>query len=281
MTKLESMAEFQKEFDDSQEANILRKHRISIDEDLKPPPPVVQIDDKTQFPVTIFTEGNLSVISGKAKARKSFAVAMLTASTVSDDWVYRKFLSLPTKKVVYFDTEQSSFYVQQAYRRIENMAVGEGINKRFYCYALRSLSVEDRIRVIDYVFKHTKNLGFVVIDGIRDLMKDINSAEESTDLSTRLMQWSEESGAHILNVLHENPSSEKLRGHIGTELTNKAETVLGVEKLEGEEKNISVIKCRMLRGIDFEDIYFTINQYGVPEVLNDYIPTEARTNGIQ
>lgn len=275
------MQKFQKDFEEKQEEVLLKKHRITISDDIKPPPPVLQVDNMTQFPVTIFTEGNLSVISGKAKARKSFAVAMLTASTVSDEWVYRKFLSLPCKKVIYFDTEQSSFYVQQAYKRIESIAVGEGINKRFYCYALRSLSVEDRINVIDYVFKKTSNLGFVVIDGIRDLMKDINSAEESTDLSTKLMQWSEESGAHILTVLHENPSTEKLRGHIGTELMNKAETVIGVEKLEGDERNISVIKCRMLRGIDFEDIYFTINQHGVPEVLNDYIPDSFKTNGIQ
>ncbi len=278
---MEKMEDFQKDFSENSEVNLLKKHRISITDNIKPPPPVLQVDDRTQFPVTIFTEGNLSVISGKAKARKSFAVAMLTASTVSDDWVYKKFLSLPAKKVIYFDTEQSSFYVQLVHKRIEHISEGEGIKKRFYCYALRSLSVEDRIRVIDYVFKHTMDLGFVVIDGIRDLMKDINSAEESTDLTTRLMQWSEDSGAHILTVLHENPSTEKLRGHIGTELMNKAETVIGVEKLEGDEKNISRIKCRMLRGIDFDDIYFTINEHGIPEVLHDFIPLDSRINGIQ
>ena len=278
---MESMEDFQKGFEESKEVNLLKKHRITITDKIDPPPPVLQIDNMTQFPVTIFTEGNLSVISGKAKARKSFAVAMLTAATVSDDWVQRKFYGVPQKKVIYFDTEQSSFFVQQAYKRIESMSNGEGITSRFYCYALRSLSVSQRIDVIDYVFKHSKKLGFVIIDGIRDLMKDINSAEESTDLTTKLMQWSEETGAHILTVLHENPSSEKLRGHIGTELMNKAETVIGVEKMEGEEKHVSKINCRYLRGIDFEDIYFTINQHGVPEVLSNYVAPEYRTNGMQ
>jgi hypothetical protein len=278
---MDSMEQFQKKFDATSEVDLLKKHRIKITEKIDPPPPVIQIDNLTQYPITIFTEGNLSVISGKAKARKSFAVAMLTAATVSNDWIYRKFRGVPENKVIYFDTEQSSFYVQQAYKRIDSMSQGDDINKRFYCYALRSLSVQQRVDVIDYVFKHTNNLGFVVIDGIRDLMKDINSAEESTDLSTKLMQWSEESGAHILTVLHENPGSEKLRGHIGTELMNKAETVLGVEKMEGDEKYISKITCRMLRGIDFDDIYFTINQYGVPEILANYIEPEHRTNGLQ
>ena len=274
---MESMKDFQQDFTENSEVSLLKKHRITISKNIDPPPPVLQIDNQTQFPVTIFTEGNLSVISGKAKARKSFAVAMLTAATVSDDWIYRKFLGVPQKKVIYFDTEQSSFYVQQAYKRIESMSRGDGINNRFYCYALRSLSVKERIDVISYVFKHTQDLGFVVIDGIRDLMKDINSAEESTDLTTLLMQWSEQTGAHILTVLHENPNSEKLRGHIGTELMNKAETVIGVEKME-DEKHISKITCRMLRGIDFDDIFFTINQFGVPEVISNYIESEHRTN---
>jgi hypothetical protein len=245
---MESMEQFQEQFDANSEVDLLKKHRIKITEKIDPPPPVIQIDNLTQYPITIFTEGNLSVISGKAKARKSFAVAMLTAATVSNDWIYRKFRGVPENKVIYFDTEQSSFYVQQAYKRIDSMSQGDDINKRFYCYALRSLSVQQRVDVIDYVFKHTEDLGFVVIDGIRDLMKDINSAEESTDLSTKLMQ---------------------------------AETVLGVEKMEGDEKYISKITCRMLRGIDFDDIYFTINQYGVPEVLANYIEPEHRTNGLQ
>lgn len=238
-------------------ANKLESARITISKDIKPPPPVIQIDNMEMYPVTIMTEGNISVIKGRAKARKGFAVAMFTAAALSDEKVYHKFISNTKKLVVYFDTEQSSFYVQQAMKRIYQVSNGNGFEKRFYCYGLRKFNPAERLEIIEWVFENFKNIGFVVIDGIRDLIKDINSPEESTMISSKLLKWSENTGAHILTVLHENPSDGKLRGHIGTELMNKAETVLRVEKME-QDKSISKLSCDMVRGRDFEDIFFRI-----------------------
>lgn len=257
-----------KMIEESQPFMLLEKARITLDNEIKPPPPVIQVDNLSVKPVTIFTEGNISVIQGKAKARKSFAIAMLTAASLSDSWIYRKFRSIPKKWVVYFDTEQSSFYVQQAYYRIAQMANGDGVNTRFFCYGLRPFNPAERLELIEYVFNNFKGLGLVVIDGIRDLIKDINSPDESTMISSKLLKWSEQSGAHILTVLHENPKDGKLRGHIGTELMNKAETILRVEKLE-DDPRVSKITCEMVRGLDFDDIYFTIND-NIPEVISNY-----------
>ena len=44
------------------------------------------------------------------------------------------------------------------------------------------------------------------------------------------MQWTSERGIHIQTVLHLNKGDDNSRGHIGTELNNKAETVLQVTK---------------------------------------------------
>ena len=268
---IESFSDDSAKVVESQPKKLLEKARITLDCEIKPPPPVIQVDNRTMHPVTIFTEGNISVIKGRAKARKSFAVAMLTASALSDSWIYRKFRSIPKKIVVYFDTEQSSFYVQQAYYRIHQISQGDGIEQRFYCFGLRPYTPHERLELIEWVFNNFKNLGFVIIDGIRDLIKDINSPDESTMISSKLLKWSEESGAHILTVLHENPSDGKLRGHIGTELMNKAETILKVEKLE-DDLSISRIRCDMVRGLDFDDIYFRVID-NIPEVISDYTPS--------
>lgn len=246
----------------------LESCRIKPDANIKPPPPVIQIDNQQLHPVTICTEGNISVIKGRAKARKGFALAMITAAAVSDSIIYRKFISVPKKYVIYFDTEQSSFYVQQAVKRIFEISNGNGFNTRFLSFCLRPFTPAERLELIEYVFDNFKQLGFVVIDGIRDLIKDINSPEESTMISSKLLKWSENTGAHIMTVLHENPSDGKLRGHIGTELMNKAETVLKVEKLESD-KAISKLSCDMVRGLEFEPIYFTIND-NLPEVVSNY-----------
>ena len=265
---IEDFINIQQDVDESQPEQLLSKARILINEEIKPPPPVIQIDNLTAKPVTIMTEGNISVIQGKAKARKSFAVAMLTAASLSDIWIYKKFRRIKRKFVVYFDTEQSSFYVQQAYYRIAQISHGDSINKDFFCYCLRPYAPHERLELIEWVFNNFKDLGFVVIDGIRDLIKDINSPDEATMITSKLLKWSENSGAHILTVLHENKGDGKARGHIGTELTNKAETILKVTKLESDPK-VSKLSCEMVRGLDFDPIYFDIRE-NLPAVIPGY-----------
>ena len=250
---------------------MLKSVQIDLSIEIKPPPPVIRIDDCNERHVTIFTEGNISVIQGKAKARKSFAVAMFSACAISDRPIYRKFVSVPQKIVVYFDTEQSSFYVQQAVDRIHRMSSGDGFEKRFYAFALRKYDPAQRLFLINWVFENFKNLGFVVIDGIRDLIRDINSPEEATMITSKLLSWSENTRAHILTVLHENKQDGKARGHIGSELVNKAETVLKVEKVE-KEKKYSRLSCEMVRGLEFNPIYFVIED-NIPEVVTNP-PTE-------
>ena len=44
------------------------------------------------------------------------------------------------------------------------------------------------------------------------------------------MRWSSYYELHIHTVLHLNKGDDNTRGHIGSELNNKAETVLLVEK---------------------------------------------------
>lgn len=246
--------------------SLLEGVRIDLSKEIQPPPPVIQIDNTDRY-VTVFTEGNISVIQGKAKARKSFAVAMLTACAISNKPIYRKFVSVPRKLVVYFDTEQSSFYVQQAVYRIRQMSQGDGYSQQLYVFALRKFDPDQRLFLINWVFENFKDLGFVVIDGIRDLIKDINSPEEATMITSKLLKWSENTGAHILTVLHENKADGKARGHIGSELVNKAESVLRVEKVENEKK-YSRISCEMVRGLDFEPIYFVIED-DIPEVVSN------------
>ncbi len=49
-----------------------------------------------------------------------------------------------------------------------------------------------------------EGIGLVIIDGIRDLMYDINSPSESSELINLLMRWSSEYNLHIHTVLHLN-----------------------------------------------------------------------------
>ena len=116
----------------------------------------------------------------------------------------------------------------------------------------------------------TENIGLVVIDGIRDMVHDINNPGESTTVISYLMTWTGERNIHIHTILHQNKGDENARGHIGTELSNKAETVLQVEK-DSKNPDISTVKTAHIRAVDFEPFAFRINEEALPELLEDYL----------
>ena len=96
-------------------------------------------------------------------------------------------------------------------------------------------SINSWLRLIEYALQTQKGFGLVIIDGIRDLMLDINNPSESVHIINKLMQWSSRYDLHIHCVLHLNKGDDNVRGHIGTELSNKAElVVMGVIDMRKE-----------------------------------------------
>ena len=134
---------------------------------------------------------------------------------------------------------------------------------------LRKYTPEERIAIVREAIYRTENVGLVIIDGIRDMVYDINSPGESTKVISLLMTWTGERNIHIHTILHQNKGDENARGHIGTELSNKAETVLQVEK-DSKNPDISTVKTAHIRAVDFEPFAFRINEEALPELLEDY-----------
>jgi hypothetical protein len=61
-------------------------------------------------------------------------------------------------------------------------------------------------------------------------------------------------------VLHTNPNSDKARGHIGSALQRKAETVIFVHKVG----DCSVVEPQFCRNEEFEPFAFIIDEEGLP-----------------
>ncbi len=113
------------------------------------------------------------------------------------------------------------------------------------------------------------DLGLVIIDGIRDFVYDINSPGESTDVISRLMRWTDDRQIHIHTILHQNKNDEHARGHVGTELNNKAETIMQIEP-DKDDKSISVVEALHIRDREFESFAFRINDECLPETVKFY-----------
>lgn len=133
--------------------------------------------------------------------------------------------------------------------------------------------------MIEFAIQNTEDLGFVVIDGIKDLITSINDEEQATMIASKLLKWTDEKEIHILTVLHQNKSDNNARGHIGTELINKAETVLSVTK-DDNDSAISIVEPQQCRNKEPEPFAFEINNEGIPILVKDFHWKEKRTKQI-
>ena len=141
--------------------------------------------------------------------------------------------------------------------------------------ALRKFSPKLRMAIVEQAIGKIPDLGLVIIDGIRDFLYDINSPGESTDIISKFMQWTDDRQIHIHTVLHQNKNDEHARGHIGTELNNKAETIMQIE-VDKEDKTISVIEAVHIRDREFEPFAFRINEEALPELVEHYLHKEKK-----
>lgn len=251
--------------------------QLDIEKEVPPPPVAIYIGDS---PACTF--GNFSASIGKPKGKKTFNVSAMTAAAMTNSTILNYRGNMPPNQngILYFDTEQSTYHAFRVFKRIATLTrkSNQEINERIKYFALRKYSVEDRIGMIDHKIRNTPAVGLVIIDGIRDLMLDINSPREATLIVNYLMNWTEEFNLHLHTVIHQNKGDENARGHIGAEINNKSETVLRVEKDKNDDA-ISTVEAVYIRDISFPPFAFRINDEALPELIKDYVPTpEAKGN---
>lgn len=239
---------------------------VDPDEEIQPPQIAWGLKNASNDEVAICgLLGDFSLINGKAKSKKSFAVGIAIACALSNEPILTRFVGgLPEnqREVLYIDTEQSKYHVQIALKRIcRQLNVRKPQN--LSTYHLRSLTPAQRLKLIEEEIYSNDNVGLVVIDGIKDLVTSINDEAEATMIASKLLKWTEERNIHIITILHMNKGDNNSRGHIGTELNNKAGAVFSITR-EESNPNVSTIKAEMCRNIEPEPFSFEINEDGLP-----------------
>lgn len=249
------------EYDEAKMWELVESSQIHFNNRINKPPAIMSLVECDRT-VPIFTKGNFSLFKGQAKSRKTFGLSMIAASLAYNETIYRKFKpNMEGKMTIFIDTEQSPYHVYRFVASVVNVSGYSSQSNNFIAVCLRPYETAMRLKIVEFLIYNAKNLGYVIIDGIRDLIKDINSLDEATMITDKLLKWTKERDIHISVVLHENPSKEttKARGHIGTELTNKAETIIRFEK-NSHDKKQTIIMADETRGEEFEPIYFEIDQ---------------------
>lgn len=199
----------------------------------------------------VSTPGNHSLLIGKKKSRKSLFVT----------WELGEFLKSFDGAMV-FDTEQGKRHVWKYRDRVFRLT-----GKLIPFFSLNGRSPAERMQIIEQTleFWPTK-VRIIVIDGIRDLLTNINDEDQCSELITWLQKIILKHNIHVINVLHLNKTDNNARGHIGTELLNKAEATIELEL--DEKSGCTIVKCENSREKGFENFAFTHSHDDLPELTD-------------
>ena len=245
----------------------LQSGRITPETELPPMQPLFSLHG-----VPCFYRGELTADCGKAKSGKTTFLSILMAATIKRQTLALERLTDEPLKVLWIDTEQSQQSTQEILKeRIMPLA---GVDKlddtQFFAFNLRGAGFEKRGRMVDVAIRSIKP-DICIIDGVKDLMTDINDAVQATLIMEKLMELAKEMNCCIVCVLHQNKSEQdrNMRGSIGTELTNKAFEVFQCSIL-GDDETFKVEQTYSRKRKIKQNFYYTINQDGLPEACANY-----------
>ncbi len=242
----------------------LEQSRIDPSEEVSEPISAIQINSVEGLAPSL-TLGNFSMITGKAKSKKTFLIGAISAAAITGETiigVVQGVLPQDKRNILYFDTEQSRPHSVISVRRIIAQSSGE-IPVNFVAYSLRRYNPHQRLNIIEKALENHQNIGLVIIDGGRDLLSlGVNDERQATEVTSSFLRWTEVYNIHLCIVLHQNKKDTNPRGHFGTECMNKAETVISVT---AHNNGSSVVSSDYSRYIPFNDFAFRINEEGLPE----------------
>jgi len=202
--------------------------------------------------IPVFTKKSLSTLIGKAKSGKTTCTSWVIAQIIQQKLV-----------VLWIDTEQGQYYASRTQSWVLHIAKLLS-SPYLHFYDLKIHNPDIRTKIIELLIEKIKP-DIVVIDGVRDLVFDINSPEEATISVGNLMRWADVWDCHILSIIHQNKGNEHARGHIGSEMINKSETVIAVSM---DEQKTTICEPAFTRGEPFPIFAFIRDANGVPQLVN-------------
>lgn len=221
------------------------------------PPSIISIDESS-----IATAGNIITLSGQSKAGKSAVTSGMIAGMINpnpigvDTLGFNIIPNTERQAVLHFDTEQSYY---NWHRNQNNILLRANLSSKpdfYHSVYLREQDIAQRIESIEKSCKvlneQFNGIHAVFIDGIADLVQSVNDEKECYDVISLLEKLSGKYNTVIIVIIHLNPgSSEKSRGHLGSHLERKSESMVSVTKQKGSD--VSKVKPFLLRNAGGSD----------------------------
>lgn len=198
--------------------------------------------------VKCFPRGDLIALSGKEKCGKTTACRILATALLKGEYDGMRALE-ENLRILWIDTEQARISTRTVSRGIDMMCGFRPTADQIRFLNLREWGDKPSMRIVLQVMFDSFRPDFVILDGIRDFIDDFNDVRESADIVLEVMRLSsgvsaeeaKEKKLHerlpcsIACILHQNKPKDdnNMRGHLGTELANKAGEVWESTRSEG------------------------------------------------
>ena len=143
--------------------------------------------------------------------------------------------------ILYFDTcnKKKNCWIGLNFIRHLCDSTGEG-NLNFFCLdEIQDTSPEGKLKFIENTIASYSNIGFIVIDGIQNLIKNNDDHAKTDEIISKLRRWSSDNGTHIHATIH---LDSNLNAFFGNKITANAETAIRFIKKDDYIEFIP-IKC--------------------------------------
>jgi hypothetical protein len=115
---------------------------------------------------------------------------------------------------------------------------------------LRDFNTDERRKgieqLIDKYSQQFNGVHIIFIDGIADIIDDTNDQAQSNDVVRFFERIAIKYNCPVITIIHLNPgSTEKSRGHLGSQLERKCESVVSISK--DKDSEVSTIEGKLLR----------------------------------
>jgi len=227
--------------------------------------------------VPCFPRCDLTTMTGPAKTGKTNVAAMLMACCAKgSEFEFQRISNTPLR-VMWFDTEQSLCTTRHIITdRIGKMIGSEQFpDDQFYVFNVRRHTPKERVEMLTLAIE-TYRPDICFIDGIADLLEDINSGPASVELMQQLLTLATVNNCNITAMIHLNRSGEKLnlRGWIGTVMVQKSFEVFNCDKLEGSQ-TFSIDLTFSRRYYLKQTLYYTFDDDGLPVGIDQVAKAES------
>lgn len=214
-----------------------------------------------------FPRGDLTTVTGPAKSGKTYFISMLMACAVRHEVLELERIREEPLKVLWYDTEQSRYTTKRILvNRVGRLLEQDSFpDEQFYVFNVRNRTTEERIEYLTQALE-TYQPDICIIDGIADLLEDINNGPKSQEVMMRLLSLATELKCNITSIIHLNRSGEKLnlRGWIGTVMVQKSYEVFNCDR-DNKTAVFTATHTFSRRFSNTGMMYFEIDDNGLPK----------------